>query len=286
MTKKAPPDRDGVRIAELNEESYKYLLWDHKPLTDFWQIGPGKQRRLNKAYLFTMGDIAQKSQYGEEFFYRTFGIDGEILLDHAWGIEPVTMRDIKEYKTEKHSVSNGQVLPKPYEYAEARLVFTEMVEVLCTELFSKRLVAKACSWWVSYDHKSLDHCPSYDGPVSLDYYGRLHPKHSNGTVKLPSMTNSIQIMTAALLQQFDAKTDHRLLYRRLGVCANDVACDDGAFQISMFLDYEKLDRENRLRGAMQEVRKKYGTNALFRGMNLMDGATALERAQQIGGHRA
>ena len=286
VAKKAPADKDGVRIAELNEDSYKYLLWDHRPLTDFWQIGPGKQRRLEKAFLHTMGEIAQMSQWNEEYFYKTFGVDGEILIDHAWGIEPVTMEDIKGYKTEKHSVSNGQVLPKPYEYAEARLVFAEMVEVLCTDLFSQRLVAKSCSWWVSYDYKSLEHCPGYDGPVSLDYYGRLHPKHSNGTIKLPSMTNSIQIMTAALLRQFDLKTDHRLLYRRLGVCANDVACDDGAFQISMFLDYEKLDRENRLRGAMQEVRRKFGTNALFRGMNLMDGATALERAQQIGGHRA
>lgn len=286
VAKKAPADKDGVRIAELNEDSYKYLLWDHRPLTDFWQIGPGKQRRLEKAFLHTMGDIAQMSQWNEEYFYNTFGVDGEILIDHAWGIEPVTMEDIKGYKTEKHSVSNGQVLPKPYEYTEARLVFAEMVEVLCTDLFSQRLVAKSCSWWVSYDYKSLEHCPGYDGPVSLDYYGRLHPKHSNGTIKLPSMTNSIQVMTSALLRQFDLKTDHRLLYRRLGVCANDVACDDGAFQISMFLDYEKLDRENRLRGAMQEVRRKFGTNALFRGMNLMGGATALERAQQIGGHRA
>ncbi len=286
VAKKAPPDADGVRIAELNEESYKYLLWDHKPLTDFWQIGPGKQRRLEKAYMFTMGDVAQRSQHDEEFFYKVFGIDGEILIDHAWGIEPVTMEDIKNFKTEKHSVSNGQVLPRPYKYDEARLVFTEMVEVLCTELFSKRLVAKTCTWWVSYDYKSLEYCPSYDGPISMDYYGRLHPKHNNGTVKLPSMTNSIQIITEAMLKQFDVKTDHRLLYRRLGVCANDVAGDDGAFQINMFLDYDKLDRENKLRGAMQLVRQKYGANALFRGMNLMEGATTLERNQQIGGHRA
>lgn len=285
VAKKAPPDKDGVRIAELNEDSYKYLLWDHRPLTDFWQIGPGKQRRLNKAYLFTMGEIAQKSQYDEDFFYRTFGIDGEILIDHAWGIEPVTMGDIKAYKTEKHSVSNGQVLPRPYEYAEARIVFTEMVEVLCTELFAKRLIAKTCTWWVSYDYKSLEHCPGYDGPISMDYYGRLHPRHNNGTVKLPGATNSIQVVTAAMLKQFDAKTDHRLLYRRLGVCANDVAGDDGAYQMSLFLDYEKLDRENNLRGAMQAVRQRYGANALFRGMNLMAGATALERNQQIGGHR-
>ena len=285
VAKKAPPDKDGVRIAELNEDSYKYLLWDHKPLTDFWQIGPGKQRRLNKAYLFTMGEIAQMSQWNEEYFYKTFGIDGEILIDHAWGIEPVTMEDIKAYKTEKHSVSNGQVLPRPYEYAEARIVFSEMVEVLCTELFAKRLIAKTCTWWVSYDYKSLEHCPGYDGPISMDYYGRLHPRHNNGTVKLPGATNSIQIVTEAMLKQFDAKTDHRLLYRRLGVCANDIAGDDGAYQMSLFLDYEKLDRENNLRGAMQAVRQRYGANALFRGMNLMAGATALERNQQIGGHR-
>ena len=285
VAKKAPADKDGVRIAELNEDSYKYLLWDHKPLTDFWQIGPGKQRRLEKAFLHTMGEIAQMSQWNEEFFFKTFGIDGEILIDHAWGIEPVTMEDIKAYKTEKHSVSNGQVLPRPYEYAEARVVFSEMVEVLCTELFAKRLIAKTCTWWVSYDYKSLEHCPGYDGPISMDYYGRLHPRHNNGTVKLPGATNSIQVITEAMLKQFDARTDHRLLYRRLGVCANDVSSDDGAYQTSLFLDYEKLDRENNLRGAMQAVRQRYGANALFRGMNLLEGATALERNQQIGGHR-
>ena len=286
LAKKATPDQDGVRIAELNEDSYKFLLWDHQPLTDFWQIGPGKSRRLEKAYLHTMGDIAQMSQYNEEFFYKTFGIDGEILLDHAWGIEPVTMEDIKNYKGEKHSLSNGQVLPKPYEYKEARLVIAEMVEVLCTDLFSQRLVTNSCTWWVSYDYKSMEHCPSYDGPVSIDYYGRLHPRHSNGTVKLRTQTNSIKIITEAVLQQFDLKTDHRLLYRRLGVCANDVATDMGAYQLNMFVDYDALDKENRLRGAMQEVRRKYGNTALFRGMNLMKGATTLERMGQIGGHRA
>ena len=285
VAKKAPADKDGVRIAELNEDSYKYLLWDHKPLTDFWQIGPGKQRRLEKAFLHTMGEIAQMSQWNEEFFFKTFGIDGEILIDHAWGIEPVTMEDIKAYKTERHSVSNGQVLPRPYEYAEARVVFSEMVEVLCTELFAKRLIAKTCTWWISYDYKSLEHCPGYDGPISMDYYGRLHPRHNNGTVKLPGATNSIQVITEAMLKQFDARTDHRLLYRRLGVCANDVSSDDGAYQTSLFLDYDKLDRENKLRGAMQAVRQRYGANALFRGMNLLEGATALERNQQIGGHR-
>ena len=286
VAKKSPADKDGVRIAELNEDSYKFLLWDHKPLTDFWQIGTGKARRLEKAYLFTMGDIARKTQYDEEFFYKNFGVDGEILVDHAWGIEPVTMKDIKSYKSVGHSLSNGQVLPRPYKYQEARLVFQEMIEVLCTDMFSKNLVSQNCSWWVSYDYKSLEACPGYDGPLSIDFYGRLHPKHSNGIVRLPTVTNSIQLITPPMLKSFDTKTDHRLLYRRLGVCANDVTEDLGIFQINMFIDYEALDRDRKLQGAMLEVRRRYGANAVFKGMNMLEGATTLERNQQIGGHKA
>ncbi len=286
VAKKAPADADGVRIAELNEDSYKFLLWDHKPLTDFWQIGTGKARRLEKAFMFTMGDVAARTQWDEEFFYKTFGIDGEILIDHAWGIEPVTMKDIKSYKTEGHSLSNGQVLPRPYKYPEAKLVFHEMIDVLCADMFSKSLVTLGCSWWVSYDHKSLEVCPSYDGPLSIDFYGRIHPKHSNGTIKLPTLTNNPQIISTPLLKQFGDKTDHRLLYRRLGVCANDVREDEGVYQLNMFLDYEALERERKLQGAMLEVRKKFGANAVFKGMNMMEGATTLERNRQIGGHRA
>lgn len=286
VAKKQPADKDGVRIAELNEDSYKFLLWDHQPLTDFWQIGPGKARRLYKAYMFTMGDIAERSQWDEEFFYKQFGIDGEILLDHAWGIEPVTMADIKNYKSEGHSLSNGQVLPRPYKYQEARLVFKEMIEVLCNDLFAKNLVTRACTWWVSYDYKSLEACPNYDGPVSLDFYGRLHPKHSNGTVKLGTLTNNLQLITAPMVRQFDEKTDHRLLYRRLGVCAVDVSEDIGMYQMNMFVDYEALDRDRKLTAAMLEVRRKYGANAVFKGMNMLEGATTLERNMQIGGHKA
>ena len=286
VAKKQSADKDGVRIAELNEDSYKFLLWDHQPLTDFWQIGPGKARRLYKAYMFTMGDIAERSQWDEEFFYKQFGIDGEILLDHAWGIEPVTMADIKNYKSEGHSLSNGQVLPRPYKYQEARLVFKEMIEVLCNDMFAKNLVTRACTWWVSYDYKSLEACPNYDGPVSLDFYGRLHPKHSNGTVKLGTLTNNLQLITAPMVRQFDEKTDHRLLYRRLGVCAVDVSEDIGMYQMNMFVDYEALDRDRRLTAAMLEVRRKYGANAVFKGMNMLEGATTLERNMQIGGHKA
>ena len=286
VAKKSPPDRDGVRVAELNEDSYKFLLWDHRPLTDFWQIGTGKARRLNRAYMFTMGDVAARTQWDEEYFYRTFGIDGEILIDHAWGVEPVTMADIKAYRSEGHSLSNGQVLPRPYKYSEARIVFREMVEGLCCDLFSKNLAAKGGSWWVSYDHKSLEAVPDYDGPLSMDFYGRIHPKHSVGAFRLPSLTNSLALILPPFLRQFDLRTDHRLLYRRLGVCAADVTEDEGVFQTSLFIDQDALARERALQGAMLAVRRRYGANAVFRGMDLMEGATTLERNQQIGGHRA
>ena len=286
VAKKKPPDKDGVRIAELNEDSYKFLLWDHQPLTDFWQIGPGKARRLNKAYLFTLGDVAAKTQYDEEWFYKTFGIDGEILIDHAWGIEPVTMKDIKSYRTSNNSLSNGQVLPRPYKYGEARLVLIEMIEVLCADMFAKGVVSPAFSWWVSYDYKSLEAFPGYDGPVSVDFYGRLHPCHNNGTVKTRIPTNRFMTVRDAVLSSFDVKTDHRLLFRRLGVCANEITQDSLGFQLDLFTDYELLDRERRIQGAMAEVRKRYGANAVFKGMNMLEGATMLERNQQIGGHRA
>ena len=286
VAKKAPPDKDGVRIAELNEESYRILLWDHKPLTDFWQIGPGKSRRLMKAGMKTMADIARRSRFDEEFFYKTFGIDGEILIDHAWGIEPVTMADIKRYRTTAHSLSNGQVLPRPYLYDEARVVFHEMIDHTCSDLFNKGLISDDFTWWVSYDYKSLEKVPDYNGDLSIDFYGRLHPSHSNGTARLRNRTNSSQIIVPVLLAQFDRKTDHRLLYRRLGLSANDVQDSNGVYQLDLFTDYDALERENRLQGAMLSVRSKYGANALFKGTNLREGATALERNLQIGGHRA
>ena len=286
IAKKSPPDKDGVRIAELNEESYCYLLWDRKPLTDFWMIGPGKARRLEKAYLYTMGDVARKSQWDEEWFYKEFGIDGEILISHAWGKDPVTIADIKNYHSEGHSLSNGQVLPRPYKYFEARTVFQEMIDSLCGDMFAKTLIAPRFTWWVSYDYKSLEECPWYEGPIVPDFYGRLHPKHSNGTVKMPMDTNSVKTAAPLLLSSFDAKTDHRLLYRRLGVCAEGVHEDTGFYQMSFLVDYEALEREKRLQQALGEVRRKYGANSLFTGKNMLEGATQLERNLQIGGHLA
>ena len=284
VAKKAQPDSDGVRIAELNELSYCYLLWDHQPLSDFWQIGPGKMHHLNRMHMYTMGDIADRSQWDEALFYKEFGIDGEILIDHAWGIEPVTMADIKKYKASDHSISNGQVLPRPYKYGEARVAFAEMIDTLCADMYRKKVVCKGIVWWVSYDYKSLEDCPEYDGPTSIDFYGRLHPKHSNGTVRLRGPTNSEAIIRNAVLEQFDKKTDHRLLYRRLGVNAIKLKEDIGVYQLDLFTDYDALEKERKIQGAMLEIRKRFGKNAVLKGMNLLDGAMTRERNQQIGGH--
>ena len=286
VAKKSPADKDGVRIAELDERSYCELLWKHTPLTDFWGLGPGKAKRLMDAHLTCMGDIALRSVKDEEFFYRSFGIDGEILIDHAWGIEPVTMEDIKSYKTNANSLSNGQVLPRPYRCDEARVVFQEMLELLCADLFSKNLTTPALNWWVSYDYKSLEVHPLYTGPVKLDFYGRLHPCHSGGTVRLRTRTNALSVILPAVLDSFDKKTDHALLFRRLGICAEDVQLDNSAYQLDLFSDYDAVQKERKLEGAMLEVRKKYGANSLLKGLNYREGATAIERNTQIGGHRA
>ncbi len=285
VAKKSPPDKDGVRIAELNEMSYRYLLWDHTPLTDFWQIGAGKARTLNNAYMFTMGDIAARTQWDEEWFYNAFGVDAEILIDHAWGLEPVTMKDIKSYRSKNSSLSNGQVLPRPYKYGEARNVFLEMADVLCTDMFRKNLTTKHLSWWVSYDYKSLEYEPNYTGKLSIDFYGRVHPAHSVGNVRLTNYTNLPSNISPPLVEDFDKKSDHRLLYRRLGVCAEEVISDGGVYQLDLFTDYQREEKQRQLQQAMASVRKKYGKSAVFKGMDLLDGATTLQRNEQIGGHR-
>ena len=287
VAKRAQPDADGVRIAELNEDSYKYLLWEHRPLTDFWQIGPGKARRLAQGGMFTMGEVAERSLWDEEWFYQTFGIDGELLIDHAWGIEPVTMADIKRYRPSASSLNRGQVLPRPYAFGEARLVFSEMAEDLCAELFRKNLVSRRYGWWASYDWKSLEAAPDYAGPVCLDFYGRLHPKHTGGTVRLRGETNAVSQVTAALLEAFDARCDKRLLFRKLGIAAEETKTEEGdAAQLDLFVDPTAQERERRLSGAMQAVRARYGAAAIFKARDLLEGATALERLRQIGGHRA
>ena len=284
VAKKAPPDKDGVRIAELDEMSYRMLLWCHQPLTAFWQVGPGKARRLARYGIYTMGDIAQMSVADEEFLYRLFGIDAEILIDHAWGMEPCTLADIKNYRPKANSRSVGQVLPRPYKYDEARLVFSEMIDQLALDLVTKGVKTKELSFWVSFDPVSLEELPSYDGPVSLDYYGRLHPGHVVGTVRLRAHTSSTKEIMEALLYAFDMKVDHRLLIRRLGVAAGNL--QEGCVQLDIFTDYAAQEREERLQQTLLAIRRKYsGPKSLIKGKNMLEGATAIERSQQIGGHK-
>ena len=286
VAKKAPADKDGVRIAELNEESYKYLLWDHQPLTDFWQIGPGKARRLNNAGMFTMGQVAAGSQRNEEWFYKTFGIDAEILIDHAWGIEPVRMSDIKGYHASAHSLNLGQVLSRPYSFQEARIVFIEMIDNLCADLYRKHLTSRTFACWISYDAVSLERNPGYDGPLCMDFYGRIFPKYTGGTVRFHNRTNSPSIVRKGLLEIYDRRVNHDFWLRRFGVIAEDTLAGGGYLQLDLFTDYEALDREQRVQEAMRIIRERYGANAVLKGTNYMEAGTARERNEQIGGHRA
>ena len=293
--------RDGVLIDGINCGAFSF---DKECEMTNWQFHKNQGRNDVKAHHYILSFDPQDSQNGNldaerahalgmEFASRffpghnkDFGINGEILIDHAWGIEPVTMQDIKSYRTGDHSISNGQVLPKPYAYPEARVAFAEMIELLCAQMFEKNVICKGVTWWVSYDYKSLEHCPEYDGEITRDFYGRLHPKHSNGTFRMAVPTNSISVIRNGVLAQFDAKTDHRLLYRRLGVNAIKVTEDSGIYQLDLFTDYDALARERKIQGAMLEIRRRFGPNAVLKGMNLLDGAMTRERNEQIGGHKA
>ena len=286
VAKKSPADKDGVRIAELNEDSYNYLLWDHQPLTDFWQIGPGICRRLNNAGMYTMGMVAAGSQKNEEWFYKTFGINAEIIIDHAWGIEPVRMSDIKQYHASAHSLSLGQVLPRPYGFSEARIVFTEMIDNLCADLFRKHLTSRCFTYWICYDAKSLEQCPDYSGPLCVDFYGRIFPKYTAGTVRFHNRTNSTCTVRAAMLEEFDRTVDRRFYIRRFGVVAGDTAEGAGYVQLDLFTDYKALEKEQNMQAAILEIRRRFGTNAVLKGTNYMEGGTARTRNNEIGGHRA
>ena len=286
VAKKSRPDADGVRIAELDEEEYKVKLWEHRPLTDFWQVGPGTARRLMTHGMQTMGDVAAVSAANGEILYRLFGVNAEILIDHAWGVEPVRMSDIKAYRPAGHSFSTGQVLPRPYRFEESLLVFREMAEQAVMDLVEKRMRVPAAMWWVSFDPASLEENPGYRGAVCLDFYGRLHPVHAGGTVRFRPETNSRSMILAGLEKAFREKVDPGLLVRRIGLVLDDPREEGCAMQTDLFTDPVQQDRECRMQEAMIEVRRRFGKNALVRGMNLLEGATAMERNRQIGGHRA
>lgn len=312
VAKHVDPDEHGVRIAELDEMSYRRLLWNHRPLTDFWRVGHGYQKKLESAGLFTMGDIARCSLGGdndyqnEELLYHMFGINAELLIDHAWGWEPTTMDLIKAYKPETNSISSGQVLQCPYDSEKGKLIVREMTDLLVLDLVEKKLVTDQMILTIGYDIDNLTNAKirnSYKGEVTTDRYGRKVPKHAHGTANLDRQTSSTQIILDAVMDLYDQIINPNLLIRRVTVAANHLVDEVQAMeqvqyeQMDLFTDYadlerkkkkeaEMLSKERKLQEAMLSVKKKFGKNAVLKGMNLQEGATAIERNQQIGGHKA
>jgi DNA polymerase V len=312
VAKHTEPDKDGVRIAELDEMSYRRQLWNHIPLTDFWRVGKGYAAKLEENGLFTMGDIARCSigkpnqYYNEELLYHLFGINAELLIDHAWGWEPCTMKEIKSYQPSTNSISSGQVLTCPYDCEKARLVVQEMTDLLVLDLVDKGLVTDQMVLTVGYDVENLTNPVQrkmYRGEITVDRYGRKIPKHAHGTTNLDRQTSSTQIIIRAVLELFDRIINEKLLVRRINIVANHVVPESSIVkkeqyeQLDLFTDYEALqkqqeeenaalEKEKKIQQAMLSIKKKYGKNAILKGMNLQEGATAKDRNQQIGGHKA
>lgn len=286
VAKHIPADKDGARIAELDEISYRQKLWAHKPITDFWRVGNGIAGRLSKVGLYTMGDIALQSVKNEQVLYDILGIDAEILIDHAWGYEPVTMKHIKNYKSSQKGISCGQVLSKPYEYEKARIVVREMAELMALDLFNKKLLSSSVFLWICYDKDSLLY-DSYEGQLVMDPYGRIMPKPVHGGCGLGTETNSSAVIIHAILKIFDKIVDPNLLIRRINMGANDVIPVEmrqpGLFDED---EEESHKKEDSLQKTRLKIIKKFGKNALLKGMNLQEGATTIERNAQIGGHKA
>lgn len=306
------PDKDGVRIAILDEQSYRRKLWDHRPITDFWRVGKGYAKKLEEHGMYTMGDIARCSigredeYYNEDLLYRLFGINAELLIDHAWGWEPCTIADIKSYKPERNSMGSGQVLSCPYEYDKARLIVREMTDLLVLELVDKKVKTDQIVLTVGYDIDNLkqnDQGKRYSGVVQTDRYGRRIPKNAHGTVNLGEYTSSTRRIMDAVTGLFEEIVDSELYVRRVYVTANNLISDgeaenrQGYRQMSLFEDFgdgaenrqrELADetREKDMQQAMIEIKKKFGKNAILKGMNLEEGGTTISRNGQIGGHRA
>ena len=301
------PDKDGVRIAQLNEQSYRERLWSHRPLTDFWRIGKGYSKKLEANGLYTMGDIARCSINNEALLYKLFGINAELLIDHAWGWEPCTIKDIKSYVPQSSSISTGQVLQSPYPWEKARLIVKEMVDLLAIELVDKQIVTNQVVLDIGYDIENLKNpqiASIYEGEISEDRYGRKVPKYAHGTENLKRYTSSSKLISQAFLKLFDRITDKRFTVRRITVTAcrvlPEAEIENHDFQIEqldIFTDYnallnetekekKELEKERKQQEAILKIRKKYGKNALLKGMNYSEGATTKERNKQIGGHKA
>ena len=321
VAKHVPADKDGVRIAEIDEMKYRELLWCHRPLTDFWRVGGGYSSKLEALGLYTMGDIARFSttQFGEDTLYKLFGINAELLIDHAWGWEPTTIEYIKQYKPMTNSLSSGQVLKEPYDYDKGRLIVREMTELLVLDLVKKGLVTKQIVLHISYDRESLTVLSPgkttkdtvyavrktgkpYEGKVGRDYYGRVAPIHAHGTGNLENYTSSTRKIMDAVMGVFDHIVDPDLLIRRVNIAACNLIREENipmqvTAQLSLFTDYGEAkkeketdqlseEKEKKIQNTMIKLQNRYGKNAVLKGMNLQEGGTTIERNGQIGGHKA
>lgn len=304
--KHIPADEDGVRVAELDEMTYRRTLWNHRPLTDFWRVGRGISEKLEKYGMLTMGDVARCSLQNEDLLYRLFGINAELLIDHAWGYEPCRISDIKAYKPQTNSIQSGQVLQHPYDFEKARLVVREMADALSFELLEKKLVTDKITLVVGYDIENLSdkgRRSLYKGEIKTDFYGREVPKQARGTVNIGRQTSSARLITGAVTELYERIVDPDLLVRRMYITAEQVIPEnlvDKSYvpeQLSFFENYEEkermaaeendaLEKERRVQDALLEIRQKYGKNSILKGMNYKEGATAKDRNRQIGGHKA
>lgn len=312
VAKHAEPDANGARIAYLDEKLYRKMLWGHKPITDFWRVGRGYAKKLAEKGIYTMGDVARCSvgkpedYYNEELLYKLFGINAELLIDHAWGYEPCTIADVKAYRPENNSLSQGQVLQCPYTSDKARLIVHEMADMLSLDLVDKRIVTDQIVLTIGYDIENLTNpliSSKYKGDISIDVYGRKIPKHAHGTINLKRQTSSSNMIIDAALELYDRIINKSLLVRRINIVANhvinenDIKHEEQYEQLDLFTDYdeillkqkeedEKLLRERKMQEAVLSIKKKYGKNAVLKGMNFEEGATAISRNSQIGGHKA
>ena len=285
VAKHIPPDADGVRIAQLDEESFRYLLWDHRPMTDFWMTGPGTVKKLEAHGIHTMGELARLSLQNEDWLYDTFGVDAEILIDHAWGYEPCGMAQIKSYKASTNSISEGQVLGCPYTNEKAALIVREMAELLMFRLTEKKLVTDSLTLEVGYDRENVD-SGGYRGTTQTDRYGRTLPKAAHGTVRLEVPTNLGSQIVEQSVKLFRRITDPALTVRRINLTANRVQEDAGVEQVDLFHDTQKQEKEKRLQQTMLDIRNRFGKNALLKASSYEEGATMRQRNGQIGGHKA
>ncbi len=291
VAKKKEADEYGVRIAFLDENKYKELLWDHKPLTDFWRIGPGIANKLKYYYINTMRDIAKCSLENEDFLYKLFGVNAELLIDHAWGYETCTIKDIKKYTPKSKSISEGQVLHKPYNYKNSRLIIEEMSELLSLDLTKRKSITDLLSLSIGYDISNVD--DNYKGEVEIDHYGRKVPKGVHSSIRLDYKTSNYSIIRNNLVKLFDTITDKNLYIRRINIAACNLEDDKNISQravkqLDLFNEYkeEKKDDSLPLQRELLNIKHKYGKNSIIKGMNLMKEGTMMERNKEVGGHSA